>query len=339
MLHLFNLFSKWTQRIDGHLPHRSGQLPHTVVLEAIENVVDGTEPGIRLVRGYKKKLHNAVSTSLAYIDELVETLPVPVETSSRTYISDPQVNAYFASVEELRSVFASSQELVDFFNDVNNRDLQEAYALLCMDENEKQVMGMELDGDLLRREVLQTTINFSGHKFVSPAASEADIRQSLKQCIFDGLVTHALQSIVSLKVQKNELRDQRRILNAKLRNRLSQGTGLTALLASVQAAQAELGDIEQQLAEAEEQLSNLPVNRNAPLGYLEEVKRILLHPEEFITLTITPLKLNRMSIKVSDGSSGAYSNICLAEIQVAQVLKHVIAIVRLPRSEMSSFNG
>lgn len=308
--------------------------PRAVIQEAIENVVDGTEPRIRLISRYQKKLQEAVSTSLTYIDELVEAIPAPIEVSRKTFINDPEVNAYFVTIDDLQRIFSQSLELSAFFDDVENSHQHEAYAMLCMNMSEKRVLGVEVNGDMIRRDILQTAVNFSEHKIMSPASSEAGIRQGLKQCIFDGLITYALQGISSLKTQKNDLQDQRRILHAKLRHRLSQGTGMNALLATAYADQTEVAEVEVQLADAEKQLREMPVYRNAPLGYLNEVKNILAHPETFLKLEIVTLKLTRMGIKSCAESSVACNTIHFAELDIANVLKRVVAIVRYPRDEM-----
>ena len=316
------------------LSRTAGRPSRALIQEAIENVVEGTEPGIRLVSGYGKKLQHGVAASLAYLDELVETIPGLVETSSKTFAKDPQVNAYFASSSELRSIFSQSPELRAFFNDVENNQCQEAYALLCMDESERTVLGTELSGDMIRREVMQTAVNFSEHKILSPATSEASVRQGLKKCIFDALITRALQSIAALKVQKSELKDQRRILNARLRARLSQGNGLSTLLAAAHVDQTGLKVIEEQLAETEQTLKQMPASSNAPLAYLNEVNNILAHPEAFIKLKMVSLKLTKMCIKATEETSQACNSIRFAELDIANVLRRVVVIVRFPRDEM-----
>ena len=327
----FNLFGMF-----GAKDNKRGAAyqPRAVVQDAIESVVEGTEPRIRLVSGYQKKLQKEVSNSLSYIDELVEAIPAPIEVSRSRFANNSQVNAYFASVGELQQTFSHSSDLKAFFDDVENRDRQEAYALLCMQVTEKQVTGIEMNGDMLRRDVLQTAVNFYDHKILSPAATETGIRQGLKQCIFDGLITYILQGITSLKTQQNDLQDQRRILSAKLRARLSHGTGLNALLASAHDDQTGLIEIEERLADAEKLLKQMPVNHNAPLGYLNEVKSLLAHPETFIRLKLVSMKLTRMSIKLSEESSEAGDTIHFAELEIANVMKRVVAIVRYPKDEM-----
>ena len=336
MRHLFNkLFGNIGDKANKPLQSRPLRQPRAIIQEAIENVVDGTEPRIRLIRGYQKKLQEAVNTSLTYIEELVEAIPAPFKASRKTFVNDPHVNAYFASIDELHRIFSQSQEIKAFFDNVENSQLNEVYALLCMDMSEKSVMGVEVNGDMLRRDVLQTAVNFSEHKIMATAVSEVDIRQGVKKCIFEGLITYALQGISSIKTQKNDLQDQRRILHSRLRSRLSQGTGLNTLLASAHVDHDEVSRIEAQLADTEKQLSEMPVNRNAPLGYLNEVNNILAHPETFIKLKMVSLKLSKMSIIVYEDNLEACNTIHYAEIYIANVLKRVIAIVRYPRDEMS----
>ena len=159
-------------------------IPANVINEALEHVVDSIEPKMRYFPGYKKILNKGVATSLAYISNLVDTIPGPLFISSRTFTTDPQVNAYFATVADTQAVFSNSTELRDFFEAQENAALEDVYALLCMDVEEKTVMGMDLHKDIIRRDAMQTALSFSEHKILSPATNEADVRKGIKQCIF-----------------------------------------------------------------------------------------------------------------------------------------------------------
>lgn len=302
--------------------------------EDVENVVDGIEPKIRLVRGYQKKLQPAVTTARAYIDALVEKIPGPLQVSPKAFVSDPYVNAFFATPQEVRAVFSHSAELKAFFDQPSNADVDSACALLCMVEQEKDVLGMELAHGAIRRDVRQTVVNFSEHKVLSPATTEAEARRGLKNCIFSALVSHALRHIADLKAQKQELQDQRRILYARLRARHAYSNGLTTLLSVVPADQAGTRAIEAKLAVAEEELRHMPATRDAPRDYLQEVKAILERPQAFIQLKRVSFQLTRMSIKADAASPQPTNTVELAEIEITNVLKRVVLIVRYPRAEM-----
>jgi hypothetical protein len=302
--------------------------------EAVEGVVDGIEPKMRLVRGYQKKLQPVVATARAYIDALVEEIPGPLFITPKAFVKDPYVNAFFATPREVSTVFSGSTELREFFARPENVDTDVACGLLCMVEEEKSVLGMELAQGAVRRDVRQTAVNFSDHKVLTPGATEADARLGLKNCIFNALVSHALQHIADLKAQRRELQDQRRILYARLRARQAYNGGLDTLLATASAGEAGSGDIEGKLAETEAQLDQTPAAHDAPRDYLREVIAIIEQPQEFIRLRRVSFQLTRMGIKVEDNSDQPAHSIELAEIEVTNVLKRVVAIVCYPRDAM-----
>jgi len=304
-----------------------------VLNEAIDRVVDGIEPKMRYFPGYKKILNKGVSTSLAYISDLVETIPEAILISNKTFTKDPKVNAYFATLEDIRDIFGGSDELRSFFAAAENVNQQEAYALLCMNKSEKTVLGMDLKKDMILREVMQTALNLSEHKILSPATSEIEVRKGIKLCIFDGLITHSLQKIIELKEQKKGLEIQRSILKSRLKTRQSQGGGLSKLLSGASEATLSI-DIEQQISDTDKKLQKLPASWEAPEYYLEVIKNILIQPENFIRIKVDTFNINKMGIVSSDNASEQVNSIQFTEIIIANVLKRVVAIVRYPRSEM-----
>ena len=97
-----------------------------LVLEALEIIVDGTDPRIRLVSGYKRKLWQAVERSLAYTEQLVEGIPCPIDVGSGRFVSNQYLNAFFASPRDLETTLHQSSELMEFFEDARNRDAKES---------------------------------------------------------------------------------------------------------------------------------------------------------------------------------------------------------------------
>ncbi len=303
--------------------------------QALERVIEGTEPKLRLVAGYKKKLLPAVRVALAHIDATVEQIPGPLAVSRKTFSSDPRVNAFFASADEIGEVFGRSEELRNFFAEIRHGDARESWALLCTNKQEKSVLGSELMGDDVRRDVLQTAINFYDHKVLSPAACEDDVRTGIKQCIFDGLITYALQHILELKSQRQDLEDQHRVLHARLRARQARGGGLSALMAAAKEEVDSGEGLEEALSDAQQRLQALPARQNLLAHYLDEISTILTHPEEFIHMNVACFRLTDMGIKVDGDSQQSTNTVCFSELEVAKVLRRVVVLVRYPREEMA----
>ncbi len=309
------------------------RIPANVLNQAIECVVDGIEPKMRYFPSYKKILNNSVATSLVYISNLVDTIPEPVFISSKSFITNPQLKAYFVDIADIHDIFSSSMELRDFFAAPENSNLDEAYALLCMNETEQIVQGIELHGNIIQRDVMHTTLHFSKHKILSPAASESEVRKGIKQCIFDGLITHALQQILELKHRKQGLEIQHSILNSRLKTRQSQAGGLSKLLASATAPKLS-ANIQQQITENEKKLHKLPASWNAPRFYMETIKNTLARPEDLIRIKAKSFYITKTGIVTHDNTSQPVNTIHFNEILIANVLDRVIAIVRYPRNEI-----
>ena len=97
-------------------PHPQGRLKETSILKAVERVVQGTEPKIRFVSGYQKKLRPAIESALRYIDALVEQIPGALEVNKAAFVNNPQVHAFFVNIEHLQTSFSRSPELREFFD-------------------------------------------------------------------------------------------------------------------------------------------------------------------------------------------------------------------------------
>lgn len=301
--------------------------------KAIEQVVDGVYVKIRYYPGYKKMLKKSVLKSLKYINELVDDIPGPLPASNKNFFTEPQLSAYFSTVSNMQEIFSASAELRAFFSEPLNCNLDKAYAIVCISEKEKTVFGMELNEDIIQREVRQNALSFSDHKILSPAASEFDVRSGVKQCIFDGLITHALQKILEIEEQKKGLEIRQHSLNAKLKARQSQGGGLSQLLSSP--AQSKEGiSLEQQISDNEKKRNVLPSSWDAPRYYLDMIRETLNQPEHFIRMTKKTYTITATGIITDNESSGPLSTVHFNEILIANVLERVVAIVSYPRNEM-----
>lgn len=302
--------------------------------EAIEQVIDGIDPRLKLVPGYQKKLRPAVSRSLTHIATLVDQVPGPIDVSRRTFISDPEVRAYFSTPDVLQDTFSCGSELKDFFSRLENSDLDSCCALLCANREEKQGVGSALEGDMIRRDVLQTSINFFDYKVLSPAVDDGEVRRGIKRCIFDGLVSYSLHHIASIKSEREELINQRRMLHARLRSRQASGNGLTKLLAEAHFEALDSEGIETKLQQTEEKLDGITGDSDVFSFYLDEISKLMSRPEDFIQLRSICVHLNDMGIKVLDETDGSANRVCFSELEISDVMKRVVTIIRYHKQEI-----
>jgi len=54
--------------------------------------------------------------------------------------------------------------------DYAHEDVSQCCALLCMHKMERTVLGVELAGDAIKKDVKQTAVNFTDHRILFPGA-------------------------------------------------------------------------------------------------------------------------------------------------------------------------
>ena len=142
------------------------------------------------------------------------------------------------------------------------------------------------------------------------------------------------KKLIGLKSEYRGLQEQQCSLQSRLRSRKAKGGGLSKLLSSTDTVDSECEGILEQIAETEDELKKVPPQWELPNYYIEQVKNILEHPEEFIRLEQVFVNINNMGIKISDESNKDGSLIRLDELTIDNVLKRVVVIVCYPRNEM-----
>ena len=285
------MFSRLLDRMRG----RYARLDEQDIARAIDIIIEQTDPRLRFVSGYRRKLRKPVVRSLVYTDDVVTRIPGPFEISRRTYGSDPQVNALFGSADDIEVLFARSNMLRRFFRDTPGCDL--VYVPLIMLRREKRVLGMALSGDIIRREVARTAVNFSEHRLgIVCAASEAELRSELQWRGIHFLAVTALENITRLKTGTAQLEEQRALLKMKLRDVQAQHRGLDALVAAPpedlqeqQALEQRLEDTGRRLAEARTGVATLD-------DYLDQLCKVCNHPSHFLRVRQNSVTVDRMGI-------------------------------------------
>ena len=301
------------------------------VLTAVESVVDDTDIKIRLVSGYKKKLQGTIRDALDFADDLVSRIPAPIEVSSSTFASDPYVNAFFTNVTDLQSIFSHSSEVQDYMEACHDIHTN-CCALLCMHRTEKTVMGMELSGDMLNRDVMQTAVSFSDHRVYSPAPSEPESREGLKKCLFQGLVTKALEQIVQLRLANHELQSSRQMLHARLRRQRQELRDVSQASRTGVDIQQDIEKTGLELRKTEEQMLHTPAL--TPQALLGQVMDVFSKPDDFVRIRKFQLRLNKMGIKISNDSSQPANKLDLTEVIIGNDSPRVVTLATFPRKEL-----
>jgi hypothetical protein len=327
------MFRRFTDKLFG----RYERLDEKDIERAIDIIINETDPRLRTVRAYRRKLRKPVIRSLAYINNLITRIPGPFDISRRAYGADPQINALFGSADDIEALFSRSKPVQEFFRDSPGSD--RVYLPLAMFRTEKKGFGVSLDGDVLRSDVARTTVNFSGHWLGICAASEATLRQMLVWRGIYNLAITALENITHFQVKTDTLGKQRTLLKMKLRDLQAQHRGLDAPEKTQGDDAVDLQALKLRLEETEHQLADASTTLETLDGYLQQVCNVFNHPSRYLRVKPGTVRVNRMGIKSDSATSRDGSEIVTAAITVGNKPQFESILVSFPRAEMGESSG
>ena len=316
--------------------HRIHQERLAALREAIEQVVDASEPRLRLVGDYAEKLLDAVETASQHCHQLTRQLPTALTLSARAWATDPRVNAFFATSADLRATLSRNTAVQEFFQQPGLP--AEGFALMLMVKRETETLGTALAGDLLVREVRRTVVSFSKHHLYFPAASEAGLRRELRQRMLVFLANRARERIDALRVRRDALEEQRRQARAQLQALRGQAHGLRPLLTSADADERRLVTLKQRLARIEQDLTEARKPLATLDDYLEQVRQVVGQPEPYLHLHPLALRLNRLGVKLAEDSPEPGETLALFELDSLEE-QRIGALVRFERGEWAAGSG
>jgi hypothetical protein len=301
--------------------------PESLVEAAIERAIDGTDPRLRALPGYHKRLRPTVIRAIDQVVRLVDGLHPPAEVNPRHYGMDTQLSAFFTSIEHLQQVLGSDSTLSECFKGAGGIAPERVVTLLVMEKRERNVLGMEFERGSVRREVPQVTVSFTGHHFVDPEPTEEETRRCLKRRAFDHLLALALGRMAAARAERAELKEQHSLLRHKLSS-LQQGGWSFEQAGAVEGMK--VTTLESQIEEIEVQLGRLGADSGMLEAHLGTLIEVLSRPQENLWLTPISLIVDRMGIKREHADVGALE-LKLDELHNAAGRSAIIRLVSIAR--------
>lgn len=276
--------------------------PAELITRAIERAVDGTDPRLRALSGYQKKLRSAVIHAIDHVVELVDGLPAMLDLRPQSYGTDPEITAYFASVEHLSELLERDSTLNQWRRSAEGAIAGPVVMLLLMTLLERKVLGVALEGDALRHDVAQTTVSLSKHELVDPTGAEDETRRLLKRRAFDHLLALALGRMTTAVAERGELERERDLLRRK---RAALAAGRWGFDEAGVDKPSDPGTLQQQLEDIESQLSALGSGAGLLQAHLDIVVDVLMQAEHNFWSARRPLIIDRMGVKQAQVTPGS----------------------------------
>ncbi len=314
----------------------AGTPDRALVEAAIERAIDGTDPRLRALGNYRKRLNEPVTRAARHIITLADSLPPAVEISRRTYGTDPRLRAFFVSAEHLQEVVGGFRTVRDFLQGVSGPLPGAVYGLLTLTWKERTVLGTELHGEILRRDIKQQSVIFFDHRFVSTGASEADARWEMKKRGYDYLLEVALEKIIATRGRRRDLKHERQLLNSKLEAMKAGNWGLEGMFGQAgKAGETEdPADLEARIGAVEQELLDVGSDIESLQRSLDELAQVLAQPEQWLSRRALHMRLNYMGVRV-DETSGENANLLdLDEIHSVNGVHRILLPGYIPRTEL-----
>jgi hypothetical protein len=322
----------WWRR--GHTSAEGGP-DAAAVDEAVEHIVQTANPRLRFARRYAQRLAPAVATAMAYAEEIVDAAPPAREATTAGWAVDPAMRAFFATPDDIVQAFSRSVEVRAFFD--QNPLADEAFAVVGMQMSERQVVGVALQGSVMRRDVVQTTVSFGDYRVRVLGATEAELRAEIARRIVDQLVLDGIARAAAEQTEREAAEQERALLKTRLRYLEQQGQGMRAALGGEgEADPSALASVQAALEENTRTLESMTTGADRLDEELERIVESLADARQRFYLSTTRLRLDRMNVVQTDDSPEAGEEIVFqsARIPGEPPETRAFALVRFPRADL-----
>jgi hypothetical protein len=292
-------------------------------------------PQLRMARRPGTRLAPAVGTAVSYLVDLVRAIPPARAASAAAWAVDPGIHAFFAAPGDIAPALSRSEDLRAFFE--HHPDAQEAYAVLGMAMTAKHTLGVALEGETMRRDVIQETISFSDHQVRICGRTELELKQEIVRRLVDQLALEGMTRFAADQERRGALEQERALLKTRLLLLERQGVGMRAALGDTErTATGELARLHQQMADNERELDALGIRSEAQERQLGHLCGVLSEPAAHIYVERRSIRLNKMNVVVPASSAEAADEIMfeVARIPADPPRVRAFALVRFARAEL-----
>lgn len=313
---------------------KSGGLDRALIEQAIERAVDGTDPRLRALGNYRKQLREPVELAARYIIELVDGLPEAVPFGRKSYSNDPRLRVFFASKDHLQEVLGRFRTISDYLQGYSGLPPDEIFGLLSVEWKERNILGMQQQGDRVRRDVQQVSVNFFNHRFVCPSDNEAETSLELKKRGFDYLLKMALEKISARRGKQQELKREQKLLDKKLAAMKNGGWGLESMLSAGEEPAPDMGALAAKIDAVEAELLALGNASGGLERNLEVLAEVLAQPARCVHRDEVRMRLNAMGVRTEASSDEPANDLQLIGLFSAIGERRIVLPVRVLRSEL-----
>ncbi len=300
--------------------------------QIVENIIDDIDPRLRCIMGYKKALSPCVEQVLSYAEQVCSLLPGPMLFTKETHRTNATVRTLFSDFRTMAEVFSQCEQVQDFFN--NNPSADRAYLVLGMRMKESQAFGMQQQGDIIIKDVLQTNVNFDDYRITHPSRDEESLRYNLRERALHECVAQTIKKLIETKSFNSKLEEDEIKLKMQLSIIKNQKKGLDSIIHDNYMQLDRIQEIETKLKEIENTHSEVSKDVGTLDATLKKAASILIQPSELIEVSRLSFCVDRFNQIIKDNAENEEFRVNLAQITFSENEKRVGILAVFPRNEL-----
>jgi len=291
------------------------------VQKALDRVAELVDPLLKLAPGFAKHLKGPLQHALGYCDGLVASLPGPIDINRQAFANDPLVHALFATANDIDQMLGRSQAVRDFLATPCSWESDHFYAMFAARRQQKTQLGMEQQGEVIRNDVPQLVLYFSGQTLIEPSCQLETTLHGLRCKALESLLHTFHSHLDVLRREREGLRTDVSIERAHL----------TTFRSAMGGHEIEVGT--RHLAELDAKLRH-SAEAMMPEHLLAALADYLQSPEPALRLTPVSITVDRLGI-VKDAPTGDINThtINFPELTARDRRLHLAMLARISRDE------
>ena len=275
-----------------------------VIGKLVQRIAQDNSFNLRTDSDCADDLIASVAVACAHVRAMVDDLgePFALDLNQRTENAIGPV--LFDSRQDALAAMRQASKIKEVFT---SSAAHECVFILTMQRHEYHVFGSEIEGDVVKRDVMQQAVEFGDHNFSSAAGSLEELGDKLVENVVLYLAGLAPQRMKADEKMRAEMLRSEELLKAQLKT-LQHALMEHRPFAAPSQLQGKLAQGGQELAGLAGRLSKLTA-KDMHLC-LEEIRDILLAPERHIHLESIEMRVGDFGVKSSTGKLVRFHECC-----------------------------
>jgi hypothetical protein len=241
-------------------------------------------------------LVNSVEKACAYAETLVEELGEPFVLDRNAPSESAIGPVLFDTTKDAVDALRHSVKIKEVFTRAQSRN---CFFLLTMHRHEYMILGNEIEGEMIKREVLQNAVEFLDHEFSSAAPTLLELREKLAENVMRYLIGLAPARIRQDKILRTEMERSEAMLKAQMKT-LDYALKENKPMSASASLQAKLSQGKREMSGLKDKLDSLSTKTElAPC--LQKIREILDSPHEHIRLERVEMRVGDFGVKSDTG--------------------------------------